>query len=136
MKFKALLAAGALFAATAPAHAETLNMSLSDFFAKSENTDMLQGFTFKFGGSAYGTQVGPVTVKRMANGFHKPAEVACERALLNALIRLREYSISRGGTAVVAIKSGNGYFSDSSTEYVCDKSHVKAAINLSGTVIK
>ena len=118
-----------------PAVAETITMPLAPFWEKSANTDMLT-VKFRFGGAVTGSQVRPVNTKQFTNAWHKSDEVACERALLNALLRLQGAAQQSGGTQVQGIKSGLGGFKDSSTEYICDKSHFKDVVNLQGTIVK
>lgn len=141
MTIKSIFLAASAFAllAGAPAHAgsKVHVMSVDEFMSKEENRAALDGFTFQWGKNASGSKIGSVDTRgRPANGFHKPAEIACERALLNSLIAMRDAAQAKGATKVTGIHSDNPQITNPSKEYICTKNKFVAKTPLKGTASK
>ncbi len=142
MKLKSLILAGSAasllaLAPSAHAAAKTHVFSVDEFMAKEENRNELGDFTFVWGTTASGSQVGDVnTAGRPANGFHKDIQSSCERALLNSLIAMRDAALAKGATKVTGIHAVNGLITNPSKEYICVKNKFMAKTPLQGTASK
>jgi hypothetical protein len=140
MKFKSaafilILAAGA----SAPAYArnDMLTFPIAPVLALPEAQAQLGDFKFSFGGKPHGKVIATTTSRRAANGFHKKPEAACDRALLNALIALKNDAIAKGGTSVQGLVSmATGSLFDSATEFQCISGNTNARVYMSGTIVK
>jgi len=78
-----------------------------------------------------------VTTARPARSRHRDAELACQRAMLNSLVALRDYALRHGGNAVINIRSNTNLLERSSrTEYQCVAGRMRATAALKGDVVR
>lgn len=97
----------------------------------------LGDFRFVFGGKAKGKILATTSSRRAANGFGKKPEAACDRALLNVLIALKNDAIAKGGSAVEALVSTtDGTNFNSATEFKCVSGNTNARVYMSGVIVK
>lgn len=138
MKFKLIGLAAALLAMSAPAHAASkwVTFSFQEFMAKEENKAHLGDFRIQFGEHASGSVIQTTNSGRPTSAFHKPEQQACERALLNALIAMRDKALSVGGTALTGVHSTNGLVKNKSSEYACSVNHFKASAPVVGSIVR
>ncbi|HRE44518.1 MAG TPA: hypothetical protein PKY87_11190 [Terricaulis sp.] len=99
-----------------------------------------QGVTFYFGNQrapAVAQRIEQnVTTRRPARS-RRDAEEACQAALLNSLIALRNYALTHGGNAVVNIRSNTNLIEFSSTsEYQCVRSGRRVTAALKGDIVR
>ena len=137
MKLKLAAAAAALAVMTAPAYAGEWEIhSYADFMASPDTQAVLGDFPISFGETASGTSIGRTNSGRPAKSFHTPHDVACQRALLNALKGMMDKTLASGGTRLTGVHSTNGLVKDKSTEYACNVSHFKALAPVVGQMTK
>lgn len=73
---------------------------------------------------------------KKSNGFGRSDKVACDRALLSALIELQQRARKQGGNAVIGIRSNYKKMAWSSeTEYMCGSGALMSGVALKGTVV-
>lgn len=138
----ALAAALAVTAGTADARRHRRDIVAQNFpvapvLADPEYTSMLSGVTFHFGAGGGGRMIGPISTNRTASAFHKSDDVACSRALANALIALHDAALAQGGNAVTNIKSNyNNVEFSSTTEFQCGVGGPVAHVALTGTIVR
>jgi len=78
-----------------------------------------------------------VTTARPARSRHRDTEMACQRAMLNSLVALRDYALRHGGNAVINIRSNTNLLERSSrTEYQCVAGRMRATAALKGDVVR
>ncbi|MCR6645152.1 MAG: hypothetical protein NVV62_11955 [Terricaulis sp.] len=99
-----------------------------------------QGVTFYFGNQRHPAVAQRieqnVTTRRPARS-RRDAEEACQNALLNSLIALRNYALTHGGNAVVNIRSNTNLIEFSSTsEYQCVRSGRRVTAALKGDIVR
>lgn len=138
LKIAAMLAAAVALAAPA-AHArkdfQTFNIDIIK--AQPEYAAKIGDFSFGFGGSVSGTQLGTTTTRKTTNGINKSDEKACAWAALSALIALKEDALSRGGTSVQGIQSFvTGEKFSSATEFQCISGFTNSRVYFEGIVVK
>ncbi|WGL15268.1 excinuclease ABC subunit A [Microbulbifer bruguierae] len=81
-------------------------------------------------------KVGQVSTSKKTNAFNKSDRVACEWALLSALISLQEQARQSGANAVVNIESNYKHNRYSSTnEFQCGAGNVIAGVALTGSTV-
>ncbi|HWI27378.1 MAG TPA: excinuclease ABC subunit A [Stellaceae bacterium] len=82
-------------------------------------------------------RLGDYVTNRKSNSFGRPDQEACQRAMLDALIALRDRAKELGGNAVIDIVS---YYkkdaASSETDYECHAGGFVAGVALKGTVVK
>jgi len=116
-------------------------VNVADAMATPDYQQKLDGSVkFYFGSSAHPAVVenlGNVVTNKKTNGFAKSAGEACQWVLLSALIALQDDAKSRGGNAVINIKS---YFKrnevSNDTQAECYKGFFIASTALKGDVVK
>lgn len=142
-KFVALALPLALLMGASPAFAgkgrnEHINFSIAELMGSAENQALLPtGVKYYFGTqkAPISKSIGPTGSSRKSSSFHKSDKVACERAALSVLIALGEDAKSRGGNAVVGIKSNyENNLTSSNETYVCGAGGIMAGVAFSGTV--
>jgi len=99
-----------------------------------------QGVTFYFGNQghpAIAQRIQRDVTTRRPTRSRSDAEEACQGALLNSLIALRNWALSNGGNAVVNIRSNTNNLEFSSrTEYQCVRSGRRVTAALKGDVVR
>jgi hypothetical protein len=140
-----LVALGVLLipAAMQPVHAadDLVLVNVSEAMATPDYQQKLNGSVkFYFGATphpAVAENLGDVVTNKKTNGFAKSAGEACQWVLLSALIALQDDARSRGGNAVINIKS---YFKRNEvshdTQAECYKGFFVASLALKGDVVK
>lgn len=140
-----LVALGVLLipAAMQPARADDdlVLVNVSEAMATPDYQQKLNGSVkFYFGDTphpAVAENLGDVVTNKKTNGFAKSAGEACQWVLLSALIALQDDARSRGGNAVINIKS---YFKRNEvshdTQAECYKGFFVASLALKGDVVK
>lgn len=79
---------------------------------------------------------GEWTATRNSNTFGKDDQVACDIAMIGALVSLQDRARKEGGNAIVNIKSLHKQGdSDSATDYLCTSGRAIARVSLRGTVV-
>ncbi len=133
----ASIIAASTFASTANAATKAYTFSIAEFMAKDENTSKLDGFQITWGKSASGEALGDIsTIGRPANSYHIEVQQACEHALLNSLLALRDLAISKGASKLTGVHSSKGTDFDPSTEFVCFRNEFVAKTPLNATATK
>lgn len=80
---------------------------------------------------------GTFTSSKRTNGFRKPHEESCARALASALIAFQDRARRSGGNAVIDIKSNIKNREEvSAVEYSCLVGTMMVNVALKGTVVK
>lgn len=78
-----------------------------------------------------------VTTSQKSNAFGRSDEVACNRALLNAVIALQKRAQREGGDAVVNIRSNYQHNEFASTsQFQCGAGNVVAGVALKADIVK
>ena len=131
------LAAAAAVAAPAWARNDTLTLDIAPVKELPDYKGQIGDFKFGFGGKPRGAVIGPTSSRQAANGVGKKSEVACDRALLNVLIRLKKDALNRGGTSVQGLVSmTTGAPFDSATQFQCISGGTNARVYMAGSVVK
>ncbi len=138
-----VLAAVLLLSVTVSAQARNTeyHLKIGDLLQSAEYKDKIgSGVAFYFGGQptpAMAQSFGAFVANRETNSVGRPDEEACRRAMLDALIELRNRALELGGNAVVGIES---YYrrrgAPSASEYECHAGAIVAGVALRGTVVK
>lgn len=141
MKLKTLaFCLAAVAAAAAPAawaRNDTDTFKIAPVLDLPDYKTQIGDFKITFGGKPRGAVIGTTESVQAANGFGKKAETACDRALLNVLIRLKKDALNRGGTSVQGLVSmTTGAPFDSATEFQCISGGTNARVRMSGSVVK
>ncbi|HRP09514.1 MAG TPA: hypothetical protein PLK37_00605 [Terricaulis sp.] len=151
MKFArfSMLAAVALtaFAMAAPAEArrgapaEPTTHQIEPVLNDPEFATATEGVRFFFGNQPHPAVAQRieqnVTTARPARSRFRDAEMACQRAMLNSLVALRDYALRHGGNAVINIRSNTNLLERSSrTEYQCVAGRMRATAALKGDVVR
>jgi uncharacterized protein YbjQ (UPF0145 family) len=117
---------------------EHINFPIADVLNNPEFKDKLpSGVRFYFGTqkARVGKSLGETKTNKKTSSFKKSDKTACEWAMLSALIAIGEDARSRGGNAVVGIKSNyKGNETTSNDTYVCGAGGIMAGVALKGTV--
>ncbi len=136
------LALVAVLAPAAPTLAagrdEHINFPIADVLNNPEFKSKLPtGVRFYFGsqGARGAKALGETKTNKKTSSFKKSDKTACEWAMLSALIAIGEDAKSRGGNAVIGIKSNyKGVETSSNDTYVCGAGGIMAGVALKGTV--
>lgn len=137
MKIKFAAAAAALAVMTAPAYAGDWSVfTFEDFMANPDVQAELGDFPIQFGENPSGSSLGRSTSNRPTSAWHKDTQYACERALLNSLMAMRDQTLSRGGSRLTGVHSENGLVKNPSKEYACSHNHFRANSPIVGTMTK
>ena len=125
-------------AAQAAGRDEHINFPIADVLNNPEFKDKLPaGVRFYFGTqkAKVSRSLGETHTNKKTSSFKKSDKTACEWAMLSALIAIGEDAKSRGGNAVVGIKSNyKGVETSSNDTYVCGAGGIMAGVALKGTV--
>ncbi len=125
-------------AAQAAGRDEHINFPIADVLNSDEAKAKLPaGVKFYFGTqkAAVKSTNGETASNRKSSSFKKSDKTACETAMLSALIAIGEDAKSRGGNAVIGIKSNYKDVETSSNDtYVCGAGGIMAGVALKGTV--
>ncbi|RYF92198.1 MAG: hypothetical protein EON95_13245 [Caulobacteraceae bacterium] len=117
---------------------DRINFPVADVLNNPEFKDKLPaGVRFYFGSQKgrVSKTLGETHTNKKTNAFKKSDKTACEWAMLSALIAIGEDARSRGGNAVVGIKSNyKGDETVSNDTYVCGAGGIMAGVALKGTV--
>ena len=123
---------------TAAGRDEHINFPIADVLNNPEFKDKLPaGVRFYFGGqkARVSKTLGETHTNKKTSSFKKSDKTACEWAMLSALIAIGEDAKSRGGNAVIGIKSNyKGNETASNDTYVCGAGNIMAGVALTGTV--
>ena len=123
---------------TAAGRDEHINFPIADVLNNPEFKDKLPaGVRFYFGGqkARVSKTLGETHTNKTTSSFKKSDKTACEWAMLSALIAIGEDAKSRGGNAVIGIKSNyKGNETASNDTYVCGAGNIMAGVALTGTV--
>ena len=149
MKFARVCLAAAAFAAlvfAAPAAqargepATPTNHPIQAVLEDPEFATLTQGVSFYFGDQrhpAVAERIEQNVTTRRPTRSRRDAEQACQRALLNSLIALRDYALRHGGNAVVNIRSNTNLIEFSSrTEYQCVRSGRRVTAALKADIVR
>ena len=125
-------------AAQAAGRDEHINFPIADVLNNPEFKDKLPaGVRFYFGSqkAKVSRSLGETHTNKKTSSFKKSDKTACEWAMLSALIAIGEDAKSRGGNAVIGIKSNyKGNETVSNDTYVCGAGGIMAGVALKGTV--
>lgn len=140
MKFKPIVAALALAAFLLPTGADAARKvqtwKIADFQNNAEYMARLEGFRFEWGRGG-GAALGTSESRRATNGVGKSDEAACQWALLSALLAIKADAQSRGGSAVVNVRSfATGQDFVSTTEYQCISGATNSRVYIRGTIVR
>ncbi len=130
-----------LFSGKAIARDDRLQFPVADVLEAEEYQAKLSGdIAFYFGDQKFGPiekDAGLFTSNKKTNAFNKSDKMACQWALLSALISFEKRALREGGNAVVEIYSDyrNEKFS-SESEYQCGAGAIMAGVTLRGRVVK
>jgi len=115
-----------------------LTFPIADVMTDTENAQHLEGFKFTFGASA-GKRLTDTHTRSTDPRPFKSDEERCQRAFLNALIRVRQDAVAKGGTGVANIQTTStesGAPLKSKTEYACIAGGSNARVYLDGDVVQ
>lgn len=125
-------------AAQAAGRDERISFPIADVLNNPEFKDKLPaGVRFYFGSqkAKVSRSLGETHTNKKTSSFKKSDKTACEWAMLSALIAIGEDAKSRGGNAVIGIKSNyKGNETVSNDTYVCGAGGIMAGVALKGTV--
>lgn len=125
-------------AAQAAGRDEHINFPIADVLNNPEfKAKLPAGVRYYFGGqkAKISKRLGETHTNKKTSSFKKSDKTACEWAMLSALIAIGEDAKSRGGNAVIGIKSNyKGVETTSDTTYVCGAGNIMAGVALTGTV--
>ena len=116
------------------------NYPIEDVLNNPEYSQKIEGVRFYFGDQPHPTVLETIMKARTnkkTNAFKKKDKVACEWAMLSALISLRNRALAEGGNAVINIQSN--YKSQpfrSNDEYQCGAGAIMAGVAFTGDVVK
>jgi hypothetical protein len=137
-----LLAALAFGVATpvvaAPGRMDYQTFPIANVMNAEANQGHLGGFRFQFGGGK-GARINSTHTRSTDPRPFKSDSERCERAFLNALIKVRKDAERQGGTGVVDIvttSTATGAPLKSATEYSCITGRSNARVYLEGTIVK
>ena len=123
---------------TAAGRDEHINFPIADVLNNPEfKAKLPAGVSFYFGSqkARVSKGLGETHTNKKTSSFKKSDKTACEWAMLSALIAIGEDAKSRGGNAVVGIKSNyKGNETVSNDTYVCGAGGIMAGVALKGTV--
>lgn len=117
------------------------NFSIEQALADPEFATATQGVRFYFGsqphpGVAQRFERDAMTSQR-ASSRHKTPEESCGRALLNALVALRNSTLQQGGNAVINVRSNWNHVEFSSrTEFQCVRGRMMSGVALKGDIVR
>ncbi len=139
----AMLAALALGVAAPIAEARKGRMEyqtypIADVMKAEANQEFLGGFKFQFGGGG-GARINATHTRSTDPRPFKSDSARCERAFLNALIKVRKDAERQGGSGVVQIvttSTETGAPLKSTTEYACIAGGSNARVYLEGMIVK
>lgn len=129
-----------LITASANARDTRHNFPLKAVFDNPEYAERLEGVRFYFGDQPHPTverTILKTRTNKKTNAFKKEDQVACEWALMSALVALHKRALAEGGNAVINIESNyksQPFRSDS--EYQCGAGAIMAGVALKGEVVK
>ena len=143
MKIKlVLIAVLALGAAApglaAPGRTDYQTYPIANVMNAEANKGALGGFKFQVGGGK-GARVNTTHTRSTDPRPFKSDSERCERAFLNALIKVRKDAERQGGTGIVDIittSTESGAPLKSATEYACITGRSNARVYLEGTIVK
>jgi uncharacterized protein YbjQ (UPF0145 family) len=125
-------------AATAAGRDDLLTFRVADVLNNPTYAAKLPaGVRYYFGGQSVSVvkSLGTTNTNKKTNAFNKTDQGACEWAMLSALIAIGEDAKSRGGNAVIHIKSNyKGNLTSSNDSYVCGAGGLMAGVALVGDV--
>jgi hypothetical protein len=127
----------ALSTATAAGRDDRLSYPVADVLNSPELKARLPDVKFYFGSqrASVSKSLGETHTNKKTNAFNKTDKVACDWAMLSALIAIGEDAKRRGGNAVVGIESNyKGERTSSNDSYVCGAGNLMAGVALVGTV--
>jgi len=137
-----LLAALALGAAApglaAPGRSDYQTYPIANVMNAEANKGVLGGFKFQFGGGK-GARINSTHTRSTDPRPFKSDSERCERAFLNALVKVRKDAERQGGAGVVGIvttSTESGAPLKSATEYACITGRSNARVYLEGTIVK
>ncbi|MBI1359099.1 MAG: hypothetical protein GC155_02320 [Alphaproteobacteria bacterium] len=111
---------------------------ISDVMKMEANQKYLGGFKFQFGGGG-GARINTTHTRSTDPRPFQSDESRCQRAFLNALIKVRKDAERQGGTGVVQIvttSTATGQPLKSTTEYACIAGGSNARVYLDGVIVK
>ena len=113
--------------------------SIADVMEQPENSSQLQGVSFYFGDQGHPAvkqTYGSFPTNKKTNAFNKSDLMACQRAMMSALLSLHKRALSLGANAVINIISNyKNQKSSSETEFTCGAGNTVAGVALIGTVV-
>jgi hypothetical protein len=114
--------------------------SIADIMENPENASKLEGVSFYFGDQGHPATKrnhGEYRTNKKTNAFNKSDLVACEWAMMSALIQLRNRALDMGANAVINVKSNyKNREVSSETEFTCGAGNVVAGVALIGTIVE
>jgi uncharacterized protein YbjQ (UPF0145 family) len=130
-----------LTATPAAARDDAINVfQVAPAVERPEFQNQTNGIRFYFAGQSHPGVVrrvqNDVTTSQRARKHGREAEEACQWAMMNALIRLRDAAQNAGANAVINIRSNwdNNAWSNG-TEYQCAIGHLMAGVALKGDLV-
>jgi hypothetical protein len=135
-----IIAALFLFSASvAVARDSRQQFSIADVMELPENASRLQGVAFYFGEQGHPAvkqTFGSYPTNKKTNAFNKSDLMACQRAMMSALLSLHQRALSLGANAVIDVISNyKNNKSSSETEFTCGAGNTVAGVALIGTVV-
>ena len=140
MKLKVLtLSVAVLIAGASNAHArsDVVNFSIKEAMESTDSQSKIGDFKFVWGDKVSGKSLGTTSTRKATNAVFKADQVACNWALLSALIAFKSKALGMGGSSVQGIKSDvSGAPFSSSTVFQCVVGFTNARVGLTGTIVK
>lgn len=144
--FAVAIAAVAMIATPASAQRHRANDTPANFSietaqAQPDWESSLQGVRIYFGNQPHGAVAQRLerdaTTSQRASSRHKTPDESCGRALLNALVSLRDHALAQGGNAVINVRSNWNHVEFSSrTEYQCVRGRMMSGVALKGDIVR
>jgi hypothetical protein len=124
-------------ASNAQARSDVLNLPIQDAMASVDYRSKIGDFKFVWGDKVSGESLGTTSTRKATSAVFKADQVACDWALLSALIAFKNKAVSVGGSSVQGIKSmATGAPYSSTTKYQCTVGFTNARVHLTGTIVK
>lgn len=119
---------------------DLITLPVASIFDNPEFASRLTGVEFYFGETPHpeiAVDHGEFTSVKKTNAFRKDDQVACDWAMLSALLVFKERALSMGADAVVAMRS---YYKHhdfrGDTEYQCGAGNMIAGVTIKGHIVK
>lgn len=129
-----------LFSAPSFARDDVIDLPIKEALnTQDAKTKLGDNVAFYFGDQSHAVPVhtfSNIETNKKTNAFNKADSEACHRAFLSAMIAMRDNALSKGGNAVVDIKSNyKNNLTTSSETFQCGAGNLMAGVALTGTVV-